>query len=623
MHTTLAYESFGARRWGQSPLAAPPPPAAQEKPDPLNILPVADSVSKRWVFALLALVVAGLFFYAQQIIHVNAHGGTDQNGYLVGGKQFAQHLTTAYTPPDQDSFVGLMWFGADMGTPHERYYPKYPLGLPVLYAACLWIGRDQWPFLAYWVSPICMTLAILGMYRLMRPLLGAYGAILSMIALATSPVTILLGANPNSHAASLLFVIWGMVFLFAWWQKGGPGRALLAGLFLGYAVTIRYTEALLLLPVLLVILFNHQWKRPGSYGQVLALLIGWALPVGLLLGFNRWAFGAWTGYGPTHESTGFSWENFQDNWDNMLRQLTTTGLFFLAPIGVLGLLMMFRWNWRIATVLLAWLAPPAVLYTAYYWAPDGLGLGYARFFLTVLPPLTIGAVWLALPKVRPADGVPPVGRRLFSPLPAAIVVLLCAATSAAGAGPQLENDHRNNLTIAQAAGIVTRHAPAGSMIFSEDRLLNDLQFVADYQLYVPDLFQNRAFTRRWNNRDPNTASPLQSQRVERVIERTRNSKDADLIAEQNHLMTAALAKGQRVFFVLPRTSWERSGKRLITREFQAHTVIQWDDPMETPRERRPNRPRPNPRRGGTWEMVEITPKPLPPTSAPASRPTKK
>ena len=36
-----------------------------------------------------------------------------------------------------------------------------------------------------------------------------------------------------------------------------------------------------------------------------------------------------------------------------------------------------------------WIVPSLLIYSAYYWAPDGTHIGYLRFFLTVFPGLAI------------------------------------------------------------------------------------------------------------------------------------------------------------------------------------------------------------------------------------------
>ena len=86
-----------------------------------------------------------------------------------------------------------------------------------------------------------------------------------------------LTTNPNSHATAVCCATWGMYLLIRWWQLRERGvvvqqrwRPLGAGLLLGYAATIRYSEATLLLPLMLVAIFNFlrrdsaRTRSPGS-----------------------------------------------------------------------------------------------------------------------------------------------------------------------------------------------------------------------------------------------------------------------------------------------------------------------------------------------------------------------
>src|SRR5690606_32287856 len=117
----------------------------------------ADRVIDRWLWAAVAFVFGGLFLHATLHYWAPAHQGVDQNGYLVGGKQFARTGSMGLTPEDPYGFVGRMW----IGTPTQTYYPKYPLGLPFLYAVMLWIGgAAHGVAMAHLVSPITMALAV-------------------------------------------------------------------------------------------------------------------------------------------------------------------------------------------------------------------------------------------------------------------------------------------------------------------------------------------------------------------------------------------------------------------------------------------------------------------------------
>ncbi|MBV8781590.1 MAG: hypothetical protein JO353_09350 [Phycisphaerae bacterium] len=391
----------------------------------------SESRGRRLVYFCLALLLVAGFFYSIGAFWVPAHPGTDQNGYLVGAKLVSRSLTMRYAPTrpgtaqfDPHQFVGNMWVGADLGTPAESYYPKYPIGLPLIYAVTLWIGAlfkpgiDIW--LVYWVNPLAMSLAIVATFLLSRLFAGSFLAFLTAAVFASSPVTFGLATNPNSHATAVCCVTWGMYFLFTYWRTAGRSgekgerredkdqansyslhlspfsslpptlSATAAGVLLGYAATIRYSEGALILPIALVAWFALSRERLGT---TVALLLGWAIPVGLLILYNRGAMGTNTGYDPTHESKGFGLTYAVDNWETMLRHLDTNGLSMLLPLSLAALVWMFWWNWRVASVLTAWIGPCMVIYMFYYWAPDNTNISYLRFFLTILPALAICFFW--------------------------------------------------------------------------------------------------------------------------------------------------------------------------------------------------------------------------------------
>jgi 4-amino-4-deoxy-L-arabinose transferase-like glycosyltransferase len=244
----------------------------------LPVLPGVDEPRwQRWLGVMLALALTLGFWRTTMTYWTPAHHGVDQNGYLVGGRQVAKSLTMKLAPTspgstqfDPHAFVGRMWVGVDYGQPSERFYPKYPLGLPLLYAISLWVGGDDLgPVIAYHISPVTMTLSVLATFLLVRRVAGSYAGLLAMLVYATSPVTLHLANNPNSHASTVFCVAFGMVALLHWWQLGGWAIGLLAGLLLGFAATIRYTEATLLLPLLWVVA-TRMWGADRRAFWVLA-----------------------------------------------------------------------------------------------------------------------------------------------------------------------------------------------------------------------------------------------------------------------------------------------------------------------------------------------------------------
>ncbi len=446
------------------PVAAPVDyagPDVAARMSPLRLVPELapkETGMSRWIglaTAILLTVLYGLMIFS---FWAPAHPGVDQNGYLVGGKQFARTLSTEYTPEDPVGFVGRMWVRMEDG----EHYPKYPLGLPILFAASLWIGGDAQGSLGYTmataVSPLCATLTVLGIFLLGRRIAGSFAGIISMFLLGCGQVMLTLSTNPNSHAPAICFVVWGMYFVVSWMQTGQLIRGLAGGFILGFAYLIRYTDGLLVLPLALACLFvarwyvprwwvwlstigltalligltSHLWKpgedvrhnwsawttglsaiaiifstfiRPSTLWRCLLVGGAWLVPVGYQTAFNLVHMGSITGYDTTNESVGFSYDYFLGNWERMLRTLHDVGLFFTFPIGMIGMLMLMARQARIAILLWLWMIPSVLLYAAYYWSPEG-GVSYARFVLTQLPPLVLSAAWVLTVGLRMVMGAP-------------------------------------------------------------------------------------------------------------------------------------------------------------------------------------------------------------------------
>jgi len=598
---------------------------------------------KRWFYGLLALVMTGAFLGLNWAIWVPVHPGVDQNGYLVGGRMLAEtgspclrgtHPDTGQLDPFQ--FVGRMWVGVDLGKPTERFYPKYPIGLPMLVAGCMKLGGMTYgPMATYWISPVGMTLAIAATYLLIRELAGSFAGFLGAAVLACSPVTLGLTTNPNSHGSTLFFVTWGMYLAMRWWQHGGVLRAVLAGLLLGSAVTIRYTEGLLLLPLFLVAVFRvasviyrrrHAAGAPspsvlGAVFQSMLALAAWALPVAGLVLFNWKAMGTLTGYDPTNESKGFAWEYFGTNWYSMLHQLNDTGMSFIFPLSLAALVCMFWWNWRVAMVMAAWIIPNALIYGFYYWAPDRAAdpfintahISYLRFFLTVLPALAACAYWL-LSRIY-AMAIDP--DRLQSPQTVSMIVagVLTAASiglSLRYASGYVSNDHHGRLMLKARAdetmsALRSAGATDGDLVFcGDENIAHHLQFISRYRFYNTGLFSGRAVgdllkmdPEEPQGLDPNRRLAL-SRYFDRMVEQHLGTPVSDLSSyqrsselnsllrqRQQQIIHKALVEGRRVFFLAGGRNPDRSIFRGDSDVYELRTVSSWSYGMPPP-ERRPS-----------------------------------
>jgi 4-amino-4-deoxy-L-arabinose transferase-like glycosyltransferase len=625
-----------------------PPCALRDRP--LLLDADAETRAKRWGFLLLAL----LFIFSPAIkvrdrqifpggylswilaYNASAHPGVDQNGYQVGGKLFADTFSTGTQPPSPFSYVGWMW----VVTKDGWFYPKYPLGLPVINAALIWIGgREHGVNWAYLVSPYAIAFSLLAMFFMARMAAGSFAGFVAMILLGMSPATLILANNSNSHAPCLAFVTWGMLLVLWWWQHGSWWRGLLGGFLLGYAVTIRYTEGLLLVPLLFVCLTRVRWRSLQSWIRCGIPVIGWAVPCVLLVAYNLGAMGTITGYDTTNESTGFSVDNFKKTWEFAVAQLHDIGLYFVLPLALLGMLLVVRWNWKLGVFMLLWFFPGTLLYFSYYWGLNTPGVAYLRFFLTLFPPAIFAVAWLMHHAERRVDEISLTAKRRVAMtvltmivvvggaygahllwkdelnLPACIAIACVAALIPAGilgAGAGITRPIAAGLVVAIASGVATYQnigglerdftininlAYLGDQVYSQlptrgatgspamlladgRQMLNYLQFKGDYECYSPDAFTPRGGRQRIRKEDQDAPNPLQPDRIEKARALYEGKSEADLAREFEKTVLASLRSGRKAYALVTRTEREWFRKTFITDKVTFIKVSYWRDPVQ-------------------------------------------
>jgi len=642
-----------------------PAPPAPDEPTPAlprlgpRLLPLpatAESRSKRLLFSLLALAILLAYAYVLYCFSAPAPGryGIDENGYLVGGKNLADHFTTGFTPPDPYAFVGAMW----LRTPHGRFFPKYPIGVPAIYATLLRVGGSPAKFWAFYVAPAATVLSVAAIFLLSRALAGSFYAVLAMLLLATNHSILLLAHDPASHAADVCFVLWGMFALLFWWRSGRWWTGLIAGFLLGYAMTIRYTEGLLLLPLAVAAVLTIRWRERRTYLRAAVPLLGWLIPVGALLLHNYLTMRAFSGYDATHESSGFTVAEFFRKWEFTAEQLYMFGLFFTAPLGIAGLAMMFRWSWRVALLLTLWLVPALLLYTSYYWGNHLSGVGFLRFFVPLFPPLILAAVWLLRAASEWTLNTGASRRRgsIAVPLAAGLITAISSSVGLMISLPELAREHSFNTNLAYSAhrilekipaargtplfpaSILKHNAPATQpttpVIFADQgvfpQLLMYMQFVGDADWYEADAFYPKAFggfaifgagARPGDKQQDNPVLLHQARRdfMEQVYKgKTQN----DLVREQNAVMARALAAGRPVYAIL-NPPMVAEFQKFITDDFEWTKIDAWREPAAVPPEPAQSALSPPTFTGGpffnlypqVWRIYQIQRR-----SAPATRP---
>jgi hypothetical protein len=540
-----------------------------------------DQVTPRDRCMIAAVLVALIFFFTAVYFRyeTGAHMGTDQDGYLMTARHLVDDGSLSFVPENPYQFAGRMCIMVDTkdaaghrvafatdasGTPIAgRIYAKYPFGYPLLAAVGRYLGG---PAGAYWIDPLCTAIAIAVSYFFFRALLSPFGSLMGTILLACNPLVLFYANDSNSHSSTVMCVVigfWGLVSMMK--RDGQPGawwRGFLGALALGYACTIRYSEFLLVLPVVFVALQQLRLTR-WRFLAAIATLAGWAIPVGVLAIVCWKAFGApWkTGYSFCREDTGFGLKYFfgdsnavpprAGNWETLIQQMNHTGLFFLWPLALAGLLAAWGRSWRLGALLALWIVPATALYLCYYWAPGGeTTTGYLRFFMSIMPGLILAALWFIERAVRlgaehfprqawvtnsmlvvfgvlvavcifewfgAIDGMPGVVRYgatagplvlLFFILkherpvaaqrltPALVLGGITAFTTFINVWtiqPQLENMYIRFLAMKETADHLQDALPRGAVLFADEQTDNQLDATGGYHLYDANLFLPRAF----------------------------------------------------------------------------------------------------------------------------------
>ncbi|MEI8078842.1 MAG: glycosyltransferase family 39 protein, partial [bacterium] len=198
-----------------------------------------------WLVLALILTLAALPLAAY---FEPAYQGVDQNGYLVTARRLLLTGDPGKPLRSPDEFLSGNWVIADRGIG----YAKYPLGYPLLCAIAAKLTGQMAAM--FWVNPLLALLTVLGVFLLGRAWWGTLAGALAAILLAVNPLHLNFGLSALSHAGSSCLGVWSMLALWHWRRTGQGTSALAAGALAGYAVSIRYTDALLFLPVAAMLL---------------------------------------------------------------------------------------------------------------------------------------------------------------------------------------------------------------------------------------------------------------------------------------------------------------------------------------------------------------------------------
>jgi hypothetical protein len=528
----------------------------------------ADQLAWVAALAILAIFIAQLWAYFAQ----GYYAGVDEATYFLTAKTLATHNAPAVHSPDP-----LMFMPANMNELRPGvFYQKYPIGFPPLVA----IGyKIAGPLGAFLVNPILGCIALIGAMALAWELAGKWAAILLGSLLALHPLMVCYSTSALSHIGDLACVVWGLWCLWRWGKHGGIARAAGAGLLLGYAVSIRYTEAVIALPALWVILnttivAGRESSRqavadaPTSDGtrsvpaaghvflELAAMTAGAVVALIPLMLFHWAAYGSplRTGYGLTRESTAFSWDSFTSHAGLVLKDLFHPGFGFpaLVTMAVIGLVVWLAKSIRTHSIskaamfLLLWILPTLLLYTAYYWSSPYPTL-YMRLFLNALVGIALAAV-VAIATLGQ--------RRRWLGVTLAATVLICALIGRfipipGEAGTQTADEvllgNADLVWISEEGTQLARNTvPPDAILIADDWMAYPAVFATDNPILSPGDFDAAQVAKRLakaNGPGPLELNPLRASRYFPLVQGKSQPELDELLRQE---IRGKLAQGKTV-----------------------------------------------------------------------------
>ncbi len=348
------------------------------------------------------LVVLTLAWAAVTYLTIRTHGvtGSDPYAYVQMAVDIARHGTALHIFPLAPHVAGwglpvwpvvpVGYIPPDPGTGVAAtvWPPGYPAWLAVSYG----VGGES---ALYILTPLLGLAALAALWWLCLEVLHTWrndwrtlAAGIAIFVLATSYEQVDRLSVPMADIPAQLFTILTVTFALRAARRLTVLFAGLAGVCLGVAFAIRYTQVLLGISVLFLwaLFFYCQGRTRPWRTMVLSVTVfavaAWliAFPV---LGYHQVAFGGPLRVGGTAELELFGWEHVPRTLVATLRSLLIPKEFlFLAPLTLWGAIQLWRRARMAAIALLAWLVVIVALHLPY----PALRL---RDLLSVLPVLAI------------------------------------------------------------------------------------------------------------------------------------------------------------------------------------------------------------------------------------------
>jgi hypothetical protein len=339
-----------------------------------------------------------------------------------------------------------------------------------------------------------------------------------------------------------------MYGLWAWLRRPDAGTALLGGLALGYAATVRHSNLALALVVAVAVagrIASDGRRRAWPPFSILVLLAAYAVFPVLLGLYNLHCFGSFfaSGYGLSEEQRAFKWDYFPLHSSYLNQGLSFDVAYLLFPLGLLGMALEGPWTERL--MRWAWLVPLYLIYTTYYFACTSQA--YFRFILETLP-LLVGAAFVLIRRLA-------AGRRAWFGLTALVVALIAVNNLGFLKGVWRGGPlYPSAGPLAEIGRVLDATAAPDAVVFLSPRAKFAIGTHRQYRSYGLDAF-SAGYGR--GSFQPYRYHPFHPQCMQQAARRARleafyrDQTDEQLRQRKRDLVRESLARGREVVFLLP------------------------------------------------------------------------
>lgn len=353
--------------------------------------PSPPPLPRRVRFTVLLAIAVVAAAYAWFLFRRGASyaGGSDSSGYLNSARLLAHgklsepvRTIPGLSPPVWNNYF-YQSLGCNVDADSGRMVPSYPIGYPLhLLIASVIVGFEKCAKLVNAVNALVAGVLLFALGRQLG--LARHWSLAGVALLWACPVWLFQSLQPMSDSVA---TTWGLLAIYgAVRAKDRPGWAVASGAGFAFAIMIRPTSVMLILPLLCVL--------GGSWRAWLRFALG-GLPFAVGLGaYNFAVYGSIIESGYNHGGhnifDAFEWQFLRGNLRHFAIWIPRLLSLPIALLALLGLPWIFRRSLRTGLLLVVWVAAFVGLYACYFCA--GETWWYLRFLMPAFPAVILAGL---------------------------------------------------------------------------------------------------------------------------------------------------------------------------------------------------------------------------------------